>query len=214
MEKIKGPIWKTYPFVRIYSEDIQEIIDILKGVNPKEIKIKTKDYLLKIDELKNINDEELSYLAIDSYQPYISIEFQSGFVADGVKVYCSEETILMHGVVKKIGDLLRKNKRIFFNIFTKKWLVYIILPLGSFFAKPISNLLRIKWYLILIFVFMIVVLSIISDSGLFKKNIIVLKSRRSYPNFWKRNKDNIMLVIISNMVTAVITAIVTYWASK
>lgn len=216
MKKIHHPIRKELPPVKLYLDDIDEIIDILKEEKFSNIEIKTINNQYEDEELKNINlSEPLS--EISSHKPiYITISFNSGF-GPGINIYTETDTALAYGVVKKIENLFKKRVRKIFSIITKANFALCFF----LFALAVANLLNIidiitettKW-LILLLAAIFFGISMLLDSGkLLKKNIIILKRKKEQLNFWSRNKDqitvNIIVYIIATIISAIITIIIT-----
>ncbi|MEK0338501.1 MAG: hypothetical protein QQN41_13815, partial [Nitrosopumilus sp.] len=95
MRKIKKPIRKELPPVKLYLDDLQSICEILKQ-KTNSIDITTEDYELEdIKQLKSLEIEKIHYLSIKCSDPYISIEFDPS----SASIYFAEDTTYNRGIL-------------------------------------------------------------------------------------------------------------------
>jgi len=166
---------------KIYFEDLEEIIDILKEVSDK-IEIKTEDYEVEtIEELKELDQGEINYLKLQVIEPYILIEI---FTDDSI-IYISEESLSTRGMLEKIKQIFRRDRyklgwfadksteKIIFSLILISFLYFFLFDrhysfiiLGSVFM-----VFDIIWYIYAPKV----------------KNRIFLTKKTDKKSFWKRN---------------------------
>ncbi len=206
MDKIIHPISKQIPFVNLYLDDITEILEILENEKFDKIEIKTLTHIYSKDEIKTIKPNE-QITDIYSHNPfYISINFNN---RNGIHLYSSNDSTLAEGVIKKIESILQRQKRRVSNFLIKyKHLLTTILPIVIVILF-IKNIITMA-----IFVIALILGSILNTSltfvKYFNKNIFYLINKSERSSFFIRNKDELILLIISNVFTMLITLFISY----
>lgn len=190
----------------LYREDLEAIEMIIKDeLKPREYKFETKDY--EFDNIGTIpKDIESSVdFHIQTYNPYISIDFNR-FSAS---VYANDDDLNTIGALTKIIEILSKKERKLLYWSQKfAWVAPMLL------IVPISTLGKIKstspWFL-LGFSIPAVILWIVSFYlSVYKFSRINFTSYKDSPSFLKRNRDQIILLIIGAIIGGIITVLLRF----
>jgi len=215
MEKIKKSISKIFPYVKLYRDDIDELIEILEENKFKDIEIRTGNYKLNSSEIEKLKERKISNIQISAYDPFfISVELNSRYGSNGARVYTSEDSTIALGVIGKISQLFKKNRRFILTLTTTPWFALSVVMAGQILAillkkffdnTPLFITLLICSYAFFLFAFFL-------DSGyLFSKNLVILDYRIDRPNFWIRNKDKLLITLLTVILTALVTYYITIW---
>ncbi len=209
MKRIEGNILKDYKCPYLYLSDIQEIINILKEANIKNISIVADGYIYEsLKELaknrKNAQDFQIS--TTGALKLYITIKF----TRNEAHLYIGSDDFIARGIFTRIDEVIRKRERKILWILT----VYNIfgnLFLGTFFGLIFSFDKENPNYLLrnLAFVFLFIAILWITISSLihFKfYSVINLKEKIKIPIFFIRKKDDIVIATIF-MVIGIILGI-------
>lgn len=207
MEKVANPLLKKYPIMRLYKSDLEKIFNLFKDQFPKLEIVADGFKLNDFSELSKINKQEIVEFKITGRDPYLQLDF-SRYSAS---IYLSDEDdIKLRGLADKIGDILsdRKSYLRFFanpwspNLLTLIWIIFVYLSKTPFvFSLPVFLLFVCLW---LFWGFRI-------DTQ--KHSLIYLYDHSSASNFLKRNKDNILLSVLSALIGGIITLAIA-WALK
>lgn len=216
MEKIDKPLSKPHPPVKLYKEEIERILSLLKNEGFNDLIIKTKDYKYTADEFLKLEHETIDTLNIGGYNPfYLSIDFDSS-----VRIYTGSDGAKEVGLAHKIEQLLKKNKRVLLSCIIRPWAPFLFSFL--FVAIAISSLIflykisiinqsffknNLEIILPVVYLFTYVPIFLLTLKK--PKNIIILDYKKSAPGFWERNKDRIMVGIIVGILTTIATATIT-----
>jgi DUF1009 family protein len=76
MKKIVHPITKDLPPARLYLEDIEKIISLMKDNGLEEIKIRTQDNEFNSEEIKTIDKQEIIEEILSNKSRHLSISFK------------------------------------------------------------------------------------------------------------------------------------------
>jgi len=204
MKKLSKSLWLDLPPTKIYFEDLEEIIDILKEVSDK-IEIKTKDYEVDtIEELKEFYQGEINYLKLLVIKPYILIEI----FTDNSVIYIDKDSLSTRGMLEKIKQIFRRDR------YKLLWFA------DESIGKTLSSLSLIvllyfflfnRHYSFIIVIGVFTVFEIIQYIYALKiKNRIFLTKKTDKKSFWKRKKDDIILSLISAILGAAVGAIITF----
>lgn len=198
MKEINEAVRKNYPLVRLYQNDIKEMVDILENEKLEKICIQTKNKEFEANE--PISDDDYKNIQrITAYRPiYFSVDFQDRFGV-GVNIYSSTNTVQALGLIHKVEDVIYKRKRRYYSIVVNP---HIFLP-SLIGAQIIISFLNIKhilsekgyWIAMGIDAIFFVVLMLLASGYLFRKNILYPKSKSQMPNFFERKKDDIFVGI-------------------
>ena len=210
MKKKTRDLFKMLGPVKLYYDDIEKIVSTLKEVNDN-ITLEGFDfYLDNIEELKDINETVLTELKISIRKPNLSVYLKP----DGVSIYAGEDTAIHRGLFEEIKNQLKKHRRPF-SLITHNTTVAFSLA-GALIGISISLITKtftsFEYYRIIaccIIILASVVWSKITYSNRNNKySIIYPKRRKEAPNFLKRQKDQIILALISAIFGALFTLLI------
>ena len=211
MKKINHSLRRSVTPVKIYFYDVTNIIDLLNEVEPRTLEISTKDHILSLEELKKLEKDEINYLQITCHDPHICLEFNSSSIINDVNIFVGEESTLVIGLANRIIDILKKRRKFItrFQNQTYAWglmALYIFVMIVSGVVLEKNNFLNVLFgaYAFVLFVLIQILYALPS----IQKNIIVLDVKNNRPSFYKRKKDEILLVIISAAIGAMMYAAV------
>ncbi len=190
MENIPKFISKTLNPLKLYLEDIEEIINILKEEKPKSIHLKIQEKKYTFEEIKNLNIEKIVNLEIIScFDEYD--EMRLIFRDSGLTISCYKDKIAYHGLVQKLCEYLETKVRPISKI--KRNRVFQPLILIGFFGAALFliptyidlyniNITKTSLLLIEISCITLLVLTIIINQTIkyYSKNIIFLNNSHHY----------------------------------
>ena len=210
MEKVEKPLIKKYPILRLYKSDLEEIFNLLKGNYP-EIEIVADGFKLDdFSELSKIDKKEIVDFKITADDPeeflktlaLISVDFSRD---SAVISLSDEDDIKQRGLAAQIGDILSHRKsclRFFANPWTLSLLALIPIILILSLIKEVKTQLYSFPFLVL-FIVLLDFWAFKIDSR--KHCLIYLYDRSSAPGFFKKNKDSILISVISALMGGIIT---------
>jgi hypothetical protein len=213
MEKIKKPLRMNYPIVRLYKSDLDKIFNLFKDNYPK-IEIVADGFKLDdISELSKIKKQEIVDFEISAYNPRLSVDFSG----NSASIYLSDEDdIKLRGLAAQIGDILSKRKSPL-RFLASFWLeipIGMIALLIYFNALSLIKDTKFQVMALLGFVLFMILFGILGHRIEEKKHcLIYLYDRSSAPGFFKRNKDNILIIVISALIGSFLT-LVSAWLLK
>jgi len=224
LKKIKKALSADFGPLVLYLDDIEEIISFLKELTDN-FSIETFNFEYEgFAELQKSSEDLTHSLKICSRSPFFEINIHGG----SSHVYSSGGSSAEKGVFYSICELLKRKRRWFAHIFTKYlFSFWFLVGMGSVFglfigdflgtyAKtgnktliffPILAVIFLGIYLILSYFYLIFYL-------LKKGSLIYLSTRKNSPGFFMRNKDQLVLIFVSSVVTAILTYFVTIWLNK
>jgi hypothetical protein len=204
MKKITESLSESLKYLKLYRDDIEQIYDIFKGCS-ENVSFTVDNYELDtIKEVSDIQQDRAKNLELRINEPSISITVDESMA----RIYISKPDSLSLGMWARIKDILtkRQNKlKLFYEEHTK--LFYISYFLGWFLTyilarlKIISGNLEIVLYLTYILSYTILTFFLIVTMN---NTVINLVSRKEAPPFLKRNRDEIILAIVSLVIGAVL----------
>jgi hypothetical protein len=203
MKKVSDSLKAEYSMLRLYKTDLVEISETINLLS-KESTWTTDKY--SYDSFKefvsNNNEKELRQLKIRSYQPSVIIDLYRH--SGELTVYSDE--ISHEGLYNRLNKILFKRQlkvSFLFNgrIFWSLLLLLLIINLLFKIPNRISELI----YGVLIFI-----QGIGGYLSLTRNSIILMYNRDEEKNFWTRNKDQIILLLLGAILGSVLTMIVDY----
>jgi len=207
MKEIRNSISNSLPPLRIYRDKIEELYSFLNDICEDSVDIQTCGYSLdSIDEITDLPQEQTNSISFTCNHPYLQVILTP---VHG-EIYCSNADIKAEGIVSRTQQILLKGKVTRPFLPEHKWLSFILglafgtpLGLGLLFNNvPVitfGGLLLLGWFVFVIWDYH------------FKRNsfcTIVFKSRKEAIGFWKRNKDQVVLLLIGAIIGTVITLLV------
>lgn len=210
MEKIIKSRWEDLPPVKLYLDDIEKIVEILREVSTT-IKIETDEYSIEdVKELASLDKERVTELNIQSAEPYLNLRI--GPQKSWLNIAKDEPS--SRGTFEKIKEVLFLRRRKALG-FLDKWSITFPLTwlLGfatvEFMIKAIrgGGTLFIIGSIIspLILLFYLLLASYFWSHGSF---IIILRRRSQEQSFIKRNKDRIIVGVLLALVSGAIGLII------
>lgn len=189
----------------LFREDLEGIEEVIKKeLNPNGYKLDLGSF--EYQEIKEIPEDTNSTneFYIHTSSPYIRIDFNKS----SARIYAGDDDIKTVGVIKKLTDIISKRERVFLwylsnsaNFFAPALFFGSILLLASTVHKEVKP--SVVWYVV---VFTASLLSglwgVIGFRGILKKfSLIEFFYRKNKPNFFFRNKDQIMVGIIIAVIS-------------
>ena len=207
MKKLPQSQSEDFHAVKLFSDDVKSIVDILREVSDK-VEITAGEFSLdSADELSNIPQRSLDRLYVASAEPRVSLDL-TGY-------HCvlrrGENTAETRGTFEKIKELLRARRR-------RAWLLamsdltMIILAsvfMLSFFA---GLFLGVPWLLVtsgVVFCALLVLVVWMLKWGVRRQSIVILQNRSETPSFWERNRDPILVRVIPTLVGVIVGSALT-----
>jgi len=205
MKKKAQTFSKDLKMPQLYRDDLEIIEKIIKDeLKPREYKIETKDY--EYDGLESIpeDNEQITDLHIQTYSPYISIQFNR-FSA---RIYAGDDDLKTTGALTKIVEVLsaRERKMLFWSQKVGLWLAPIL-----FFAptRALIEIDRIKtpkhWFAIGLALAAVIWWIISYYLSMYRFSSITFISSKKSPGFIKRNKDQILVGLIVGIPVAILS---------
>lgn len=213
MQKLKKNRFTYFKISRYYINDIKNIINIIKE-NYNDSEIIANDYkIVDISEILDNNIVNINSFEIKAYNPYISVEIKENLIS----VYISDiDDINLLGIESKICSILKKGEKKLLNILSSN---IFGIPFGLITGFLLSRFLISNnkvFFIIGLFMALIYVAWSIwaYNIRIKRRGIIYLNDISSMPNFFKRNKDAIILSSSGAILGGIITYIITLLTSK
>lgn len=202
MKKVIDSYGERIKPVELYLDDIKELVEIFYEIS-SEVRIEANSYEFEgVQELKKLNKETIDNLTISIHDPYVHLGIDN---SSQVWLYIDKDVPMQRGIFeklkKKLQEKTRKKNRYILSPFLPMTIAYAsFFYLITYIKKPIDYL------------FIITVLALISSSywtySSINKlshtmSIIHLENKIDSPNFWKRNKDQIVVAIVSSTIGAI-----------
>jgi hypothetical protein len=206
IKKQKTNIIKFNP-VKLYFDDIDEIFQLL-SVECSEVVVSTDDYVLSdINQLKDFGDK-VSNIEIITHEPFININ-----IGSENHIFASQNSIRERGIADGVKEILEIRKRKFSlnSSHHNKILSYLGFPI--FLLLILSSLIiysDLMIYPAVILAIAIVAIFIYTQLVSAIKTVIFTKKKIEMPNFWTRNKDQLITSIISGSVGAILGFLLTF----
>jgi len=212
MEKIDKSVRKSYPPLRLYLEDLMEIIDIFDA-NFNEYKIEVDDFKLdNIDEIDKINKKEINNLYISTFEGGFTSLNLNSFSAS-LKIDNEQDNKLL-AVFHKIDKLLTGKEKFYLRVLATPNTTYIFsLGILIFALLLLSHKISLLLYILisLILICLMIVFLIVGYRIASKKYcIIYMVNSDSKIGFFEKNKDNIILSLFSTIFGGIIVVVITY----
>lgn len=211
MKKIDGKITGThYQSVCLYRDDLDDIINLLSE-NTERVVISDSEYEYEsIEDLKKNRGLKPKKLAINSYTPYISLEFKRDLPA--IWLYRGDSGQNAIYLYESIVKILAKRRRLLFKIFNPSIaviLTIVFFSLAFFPSEYLKSVLPEMWQR-LTFIVITLGIPIISWMGKFGAfySLNLLK-KHECGNFFQRQKDDLIKLLIGAIAGGVLTYIVT-----
>ena len=203
MKKVTQSHGENTKPVKLYLDDLEEIIEILKGACD-EIEIQCGDMMLdSLDELLILKKEVLHDLKICGRKPYISADMSPR----GIWLFISEDTAESRGLFEKVKTILLRCRRPFTWFLHNSFLTGIAWPLtllGAVYGFKVQSKFMIALFGILFVLSIFWAIYGFQDWSR-RYTVVIPKHRIESPGFAKRNRDKILLAVISALIGAMVT---------
>jgi len=203
MEKIHDSVTKRLPPLRLYLDELRELHNFVSSCCKEPVIIETCGYRLKsLDEVSNLTENTTNSILFSSQQPYLQVRLTSVYG----EIYIGDGGIEAEGIASRVESILLRGKVSRPLLLDRVW-VSVALGVSLWMGVIITNPLIITLSVALM---LIAFLWIIWDYRFVTQhyNTLVFRMRKDSPNFWTRNKDQIILLLIGAVIGAVITVVV------
>jgi hypothetical protein len=209
MEKLIGSRCGRLPPVRLFLEDVERIACSFAEVSEK-VELRTAEFSFEsVSEFRQLDAERIHELHVQAREPHISLDLSP----DGAFLFISQDTPESRGVYEKAREVLLSCKQPLgavtgsvFGSATAGIVLGFGLALGIWALTKGSQLLV-----------TIAALALFGGVALFfaglrtrfhEYSVIVLAKRSECKSYWRRNKDAIILVVISGVVGSLVTLLI------
>lgn len=206
-ERSKGD---HYYSVNLYKDDFENIINILSEVSDR-VKISDDNYVYdSLDELISQKGLKPKKVSISSYSPYVSIDLKP----HSVWLYCSNSNKESLYAYNRIEEVLKKRRSVLSRIFNPAVGIFFFSILMALTilapADLIKSWLPNRWSRLSLVILLVGVpiLSFFLRSGAFS-SFALIKSHEQ-KNFFTRQKDDLIKIIIGAIIGALLTLLVSY----
>jgi uncharacterized membrane protein SpoIIM required for sporulation len=222
MEKIPQSWEKNYKPLKLFKDDIEEIVKIITaGPAETDIHIEVDEFRLdnpsELNEIKKDIIKEL-YIGVETFMLQLRLGRKNAHLWVGDK----DNTMLM-GIAIRIDEILRKRQRFlgYLSFGIRPQLTYFFLgfPIGVFLFLSFARTSHTPLFVLLLIAFLIIGLGGIAYFLYFQHHFSTIRMFYSYekPNFFKRNKDTILvnvIVSIVSLVVGVFGTLLAQWITK
>lgn len=211
MELINKSIGKHIKGVKIYAEGLEEIIAVLskEGGN---VEITTDQY--KFDDLEELLEKYEKSGNIDEInfqirEPYVSV----GFRKNQIWLYAADSNALSIGIYEQVDAILKKwtPKT---AVLKNGWYLFTAYVFGQAFFYLGDSILNENYFKVS-FVLIVILLTawasyyFITLLSRFKRTVIPNR-RSAEKNFFSRNRDKLILIVIAALAGSFFTLLGTY----
>lgn len=210
MKKKTQNFSQSFKMPHLFREDLENIEIVIKSLSPREYKLETKDFEYNsVEEIPKDTNAENNFDIQVHCPSYISINFDKS----NADIYTSDDDLEIVGAVKKITDIILKKERKFLWFLAK--LAWGIIPLivGWSFGKIATDqkeISRNEAFLTLAIIILSILLFIWGFYTIYYKfSLVEFKYQKDKPNFFIKNKDQIIVGIIVGIIVAFISVLLT-----
>jgi hypothetical protein len=193
------------PSVKLYREDIDSILEILKS-SCGSITVSDDNYEYdSLEEFESKKGKQPEVLKFQGSSPFVSLTFGSKtFIYAG----SSKES---HAVYQQIDSILRQKKvSIWTALLRRPWLIlFFVIGITGFILFNETGI-KVIWGIISLVAISVAFLE--KHYGFVSSVNLIMKHEEK--SFWVRKKDDILLAAISGLIGAALTAIVVYLLYK
>jgi len=193
----------------LYLDDLQTIYNILHEVSPNII-VSSKEYEFEnIDDISKLENKTIHYLIMQINEPHIKLEFANS----SISFYASKDDFYTRGIASKIKEVFAKRERPLMWLFNPKVTGGIIgTSIALYFLKkeilPLRYIPLIELVSYLLFVFGLLFGWYSMKIDFNRYATIHLENFKSKISFWQKNKDAILLAILSAIFGAILSRLI------
>ena len=219
MKKLTGGSKSIYYSpIHLYKDDIENIIDILKEIS-KDIHISDDEYAYdSIEEIINKRGLNPRKINIGCHSPYIDLGINNKDTVGATYLYCSNQDKESLYALDRILEILRKRRKFLSRIFNPTCGIFY---LGLFFylfwftkARISDFIIQNNWTFTLLTFLILLLLALPFGFRFLPVSSILLLRPHEQHNFFIRQKDDLIKILISAIAGAVIGAIITKLFTK
>lgn len=198
MQKITKSIYVSLPIINIYVDEVREIYNFLAEHCKGGVGIEILDYKLdSIEEINNLPYEMVHNLEITCQEPYIRIRLEK----HSASINASEDTIENEGIVAKLKEILLKHKLIVIPVIGYSFITGIAggltffpiyMTMYAYYSKDYAH--AILWFIA--FTLLLTMTCNMWHQYYCRYSTIYLRARKEKDSFWKRNKDQLIMLLI------------------
>lgn len=214
MEQIYKSLKETVLYVHIHRDEIEEIVTLLSQ-NDRSVVIATDSHkMASLDELFALNQDTVPVLKISAKNAnYDSVYIDAD--KNGALVWCSTDHPDFSGIFYKLLNIVKLREEKVLRNFTSQTAWFLVSVVGSVVAFLVSFRRPLIWTLIAYGIYF--TLFVIYAMFTFRFRtwcVISLKYRKETTNWWKDNRDKIILLVIGGVLGGILTALITFAARK
>ncbi len=192
---------------KFYLDDIENIVEIFREASG-EVRIETKGYALdSVQELANLGSETINDLKISIQHPHVKLELQN-FI---IELYIGDDSPLSRGIFEKVKAIVNKKNKSFIS--TLRNSAFGVGLSSAFLFLGVIAAFQQSWSLVTLALIAAITCAFWArwawNEHFGRYSIIMLKKQAEHKSFVERNKDQIILIIVSGLVGAIITYILT-----
>jgi hypothetical protein len=218
MKKIVKNFSEDFERVELFREDLEKIESKLQELSPTEFHIELFDH--QYDSFEEVNEvnKSIDTLSIKTYSPTVTLDFTT-YVTSLCVIGEYYENNSVRGVIASIVEILNKRKRKVLNILyplslTIKASTYIMLTIfliscSLFFSIDFSRFFLKSLITVLAVILGSYVLLLFLGKRWIPFSVLHLCYKENKPNFFKRKKDEIILLILGAFIGGIITYVTT-----
>jgi len=212
MKRVKSTYVESLGPVKLFLNDVEEIVSILREVSAT-VDIRTDEYSMEsVEELKKLDVDCIHELTIQCREPYVSLELDRY----RIWLYIAEDTPVSRGLFEKVKEVLVRRRRRLARILRNPSLIWV--PLGLLIYPIVIGLRLSNWSLLALGLFLLISICIWGRwawvARFERYSTIVLRRQSEHKSFWERNKDQLLLSVISAIIGGVITYVFTILLRK
>lgn len=200
------------PPLHLYRDDLNDIETILRSeLGVRKCEVSFDDYEVESFEDIPENHKPTDNFSIQTHSPYISIDIGRW---SSVVYVANYDNLTIRGGVEKIKAILIKRARRRVSKLRKALsisssIVAILLTLFLVTAAVLRDIIDLVF---IVLIFLLIILFVYVSIRLFPtRSIVEFSFESKKKGFWQRNKDQIILIVISAAVGAIITLTLTYF---
>ena len=209
MRELIKSLCESLPMVKLYLDDLEEILADLSKVSDNVVVTTGKYELDDLGELSKLRKEELEEIRFVARDPYVSLEIlpDSGFL------YIAEDKGDSRATYERLKQIVLRGKR---RSLPYRFLLVFPAIGGGIIGMSIIELIKhivtsdireITQSLILLALGCVVMVIAVVKTPI-PRSIIILKHRMDAPSFLKRNRDKILLILISALLSVLATLLI------
>lgn len=207
MKKVTRPWENRYRHLKLYKNDVEEIINFVHTELATDARIEIDEFILEdVRQLNEIEKETVHKLSISAGG--ISFRMHFGPTIAYLEIY-DENDNQLRGVASRIDAILREKQGLLSLIFcgSKAWILTATLGLCTGIFLPLAFLSKVRIYSIILFMALAIawILYFIFVRYFATHTTII---HMCYPsekqNFFKRKKDDILVGVIISIVSLIV----------